>query len=121
MSHIRPIQFTADMQIGDFPNDGIEALAFGQARTLYLGVEKDSHKQARIFSLQMHSEFWQSDEFAVVTKFALKLPVFESGNHPLTAWTTTKHLMVENFCWWPLETMKPCGWWICLAKKIRLY
>jgi hypothetical protein len=83
MTHIRPIQFTADMQIGNFPNDGVEALAFGQDRTLYLGIEKDSNKQARIFSLQMHSEFWQSDEFAVVTNFALKLPSFASGNHPI--------------------------------------
>jgi hypothetical protein len=83
MTHIRPIQFTADMQIGNFPNDGVEALAFGQARTLYLGIEKDSNKHARIFSLQMHSEFWQSDEFAVVTNFALKLPSFASGNHPI--------------------------------------
>ena len=83
MTHIRPIQFPADLQIGDFPNDGVEALAFGQARTLYLGVEKDSNKQARIFSLQMHGEFWQSDEFAIVTKFNLKLPIFKSGNHPI--------------------------------------
>jgi hypothetical protein len=83
MTHIRPIQFTADMQIGNFPNDGVEALAFGQGRTLYLGIEKDSNKQARIFSLHMHSEFWQSDEFAVVTNFALRLPSFDSGNHPI--------------------------------------
>lgn len=83
MTHIRPIQFTADMQIGDFPNDGVEALAFGQARTLYLGIEKDSHKKARIFSLHMDPEFWQSDDFAVVTNFALKLPLFESGSHPI--------------------------------------
>ncbi|GAC20041.1 hypothetical protein [Paraglaciecola arctica] len=83
MTHVRPIQFTAEMQIGDFPNDGVEGLAFGQARTLYLGIEKDSTKQARVFSLQMHSEFWQSDEFAVVTAFDLKLPIFDSGNHPI--------------------------------------
>lgn len=83
MTHIRPIQFTADMQIGDFPNDGIEALAFGQDRILYLGVEKDSKKQARVLSLHMDSEFWLTDEFAVVAKVALKLPVFESGNHPI--------------------------------------
>jgi hypothetical protein len=83
ITHIRPIQFTADMQIGDFPNDGVEALAFGQDRMLYLGIEKDSNKQARIFSLQMHSEFWQSNEFAAVTKLTLKLPGFESGNHPI--------------------------------------
>jgi hypothetical protein len=83
ITHIRPIQFTADMNIGDFPNDGLEALAFGQARTLYLGIEKDNNKQARIFSLQMNNDFWQTDEFAVVKKFALKLPVFDSGNHPI--------------------------------------
>jgi hypothetical protein len=83
ISHIRPIQFTANMQIGDFPNDGVEALAFGQSRILYLGVEKDSHKKARIFSLQVNDEFWQTDEFAVVTEFALKMPVFDKGNHPI--------------------------------------
>jgi hypothetical protein len=83
MTHIRPIQFTADMQIGDFPNDGVEALAFGQDRTLYLGIEKDSKIQARVFSLKMDSEFWQTDEYAVVSTFALKLPVFDAGNHPI--------------------------------------
>tara|TARA_R110000751_G_C13795394_1_gene483461 strand:+ start:96225 stop:97361 length:1137 start_codon:yes stop_codon:yes gene_type:complete len=83
MTHVRPIQFSADMQIGDFPNDGVEALAFGQDRTLYLGVEKDNKKQARVLSIQMHSDFWQSDEFAAVTAFDVKLPVFDSGNHPI--------------------------------------
>jgi len=83
MTHIRPIQYTAEMQIGDFPNDGVEALAFGQGRTLYLGIEKDKNKRARVFSLLMGSDFWQTEEFAVVSEFHLKLPVFESGNHPI--------------------------------------
>jgi hypothetical protein len=83
ITHIRPIQFTADMKIGNFPNDGVEAITFGQSRNLYIGIEKDSNKQARIFSLQMHNEFWQSDEFAVVNKFAVRLPTFKSGNHPI--------------------------------------
>lgn len=83
MTHIRPIQFTAGMQIGDFPNDGVEALAFGQTRTLYLGIEKDLNQHARIFSLQMNNKFWQSDEFASVTSFSLKLPIFDGGNHPI--------------------------------------
>ena len=83
MTHIRPIQFSSDMQIGNFPNDGVEALAFGKNRTLYLGVEKDSQKQARIFSLNMLHDFWTSDDFALVNKFALKLPTFKSGNHPI--------------------------------------
>lgn len=83
MTHIRPIQFATTMQVGDFPNDGIEALAFGQQRTLYLGIEKDANKQARIFSLKMGSEFWQSSDFAVVTESPAKLPKFEAGNHPI--------------------------------------
>lgn len=83
MTHIRPIQFTTDMQIGDFPNDGVEGLTFGQGRTLYLGVEKDSKAQARVFSLNLDSGFWQSDEFALVTSFPLKLPTFDIGNHPI--------------------------------------
>ncbi|MGS2722016.1 hypothetical protein [Paraglaciecola aestuariivivens] len=83
MTHIRPIQFSANMQIGDFPNDGLEALAFGQQRTLYLGIEKDSQKQARIFSLHMHQDFWLSDDFIQVTETTAQLPRFESGNHPI--------------------------------------
>lgn len=83
MTHIRPIQYTAEMQIGDFPNDGVEALAFGQGRTLYLGIEKDINKQARVFSLHLDNQFWQTDEFATVSTVAVKLPVFESGNHPI--------------------------------------
>ncbi|WP_299083508.1 hypothetical protein [uncultured Paraglaciecola sp.] len=83
ITHIRPLQFSAEMQIGNFPNDGVEALAFGQNRILYLGIEKDTHKQARIFSLQMTNDFWQSDEFAPLSKFNVKLPEFKSGNHPI--------------------------------------
>lgn len=83
ITHIRPIQFAQDMQIGDFPNDGIEALAFGKDRTLYLGIEKDQHKKARVFSLQLGGSFWQSDDFALVQEVHLKLPEFKSGNHPI--------------------------------------
>ncbi len=82
-THVRPIQFAPSMQVGDFPNDGLEALAFGQQRTLYLGLEKDSQKQARIFSLQLDSQFWQTDDFAMVTESKAKLPKFDSGNHPI--------------------------------------
>jgi hypothetical protein len=83
ITHIRPIQFSTEMQIGDFPNDGIEALAFGQDRMLYLGIEKDTNKQARILSLSMDETFWQSTDFAAVAEVAAKLPLFESGNHPI--------------------------------------
>jgi hypothetical protein len=83
MTHIRPLQFSPDMNIGNFPNDGVEALTFGQNRTLYLGIEKDTNKQAQIFSLHLHSDFWSSDKFAQVSKVALKLPKFNGGNHPI--------------------------------------
>jgi hypothetical protein len=83
MTHVRPIQYTRSMQVGNFPNDGIEALAFGQNRTLYLGLEKDINKQARVFTVHMDNQFWLSDDFAQVSEPKLKLPQFEHGNHPI--------------------------------------
>ena len=48
MTHVRPLQFSPDMAVGDFPNDGIEGMTFAigapdtmaVSRTLYLGLEK---------------------------------------------------------------------------------
>jgi hypothetical protein len=83
MTHIRPLQYDHEFAVGDSPNDGIEALAFGPNRILYLGLERDSHKQARVFTLNMTDDFWQSDEFAPVTDAKLNLPKFDKGNHPI--------------------------------------
>jgi hypothetical protein len=83
ITHIRPLQFTEQMQIGDTPNDGIEAMAFAQNRTLYLGLERDKQKNARIFSLNVASDFWQTTDFATVHDAQLKLPKFAKGNHPI--------------------------------------
>ncbi|WP_158965549.1 hypothetical protein [Paraglaciecola sp. L3A3] len=83
ITHIRPIQFNDKMAVGNFPNDGIEALTFGKNRTLYLGIEKDSAKKARIFSLQLDETFWQTDDFAAVSEVMVKLPIFKGGNHPI--------------------------------------
>lgn len=83
MTHIRPLQYASEFQVGNSPNDGIEAMAFGANRTLYLGLEKDSKKQARIFSLNMTADFWQRDDFAPVSEPSLKLPTFSRGNHPI--------------------------------------
>ena len=91
MTHVRPIQFSPEMKVGDFPNDGLEALTFGKDRTLYLGLEKDSAKQARIFSLNMDEEFWQSNDFAPVQALELKLPTFDQGNHPINGMTYYQH------------------------------
>lgn len=83
VSHIRPLQFSEQMQVGNTPNDGIEAMAFGKNRTLYLGLERDSRKKARIFTLHMPSDFWHSEDFAQPQDARLKLPEFNKGNHPI--------------------------------------
>lgn len=83
MTHVRPLQYAAEFKVGNSPNDGIEAMAFGKNRMLYLGLEKDSNKQARVFSLQMNADFWQSTDFASVKEPKLKLPKFAQGNHPI--------------------------------------
>jgi hypothetical protein len=83
ISNVRPLQFAADFNVGNFPNDGIEGLAFGQNNQLYLALEKDQQKQARIFSVQTGQDFWSTDDFAPVADPELFLPKFSSGNHPL--------------------------------------
>jgi hypothetical protein len=83
MTHARPLQFAAEMAVGNFPNDGIEAMAFGPKRNLYIGLEKDKSGQARIFSLLMGADFWQSKEFAKVEDAKLKLPQFAQAGHPI--------------------------------------
>ncbi|MFT4994955.1 MAG: hypothetical protein ACI965_001997 [Paraglaciecola sp.] len=91
ISHVRPIQFSADMHIGDFPNDGLEALTFGTGRSLYLGLEKDSRDQARIFSLKIDAAFWQNIDFAPVREVKLRLPKFDQGNHPINGMAYYQH------------------------------
>jgi hypothetical protein len=83
MTHVRPLQFSASYEVGDFANDGIEGLAFGKDNTLYLGLEKDSKGHARIFSLPLSNNFWQSDDFAPVVDSNVVLPTFEKGAHPI--------------------------------------
>ncbi|GAA0853999.1 hypothetical protein [Aliiglaciecola litoralis] len=85
MTHARPIQYDPVFNLGDFPNDGVEGLAFGQDNILYLGVEKDAKGHARIFSLQINDDFWLSDEFAAVSDPQLFIPTYDSGNHPVNA------------------------------------
>ena len=83
MTHVRPIQYPLDYAVGDFPNDGIESLAFDKSGNLYLGLEKDNAGQPRIFSVKISEAFWQESDFAAVHDPELLLPIFESGNHPI--------------------------------------
>jgi hypothetical protein len=83
MTHVRPLKFNASFNVGNFSNDGIEAMAFGQNNVLYLGLEKDSKSSARIFSLQVRKDFWQSDDFIQVLDTQVMLPEFKKGQHPI--------------------------------------
>jgi hypothetical protein len=83
MTHVRPLQYQPKFNVGNAPNDGIEGLAMSSDRTLYLGLEKDAEGQPRIFSTTINSHFWSTDAFVEVDAPNLKLPKFESGNHPI--------------------------------------
>ncbi|GGW91904.1 hypothetical protein [Alteromonas halophila] len=91
MTHVRPVQFALRDDVGDFPNDGIEGMALSDNNTLYLGLEKDSQGQPRIFSVIMDEAFWETDEFARVIDSQLSLPVFTRGNHPINGLTWYRH------------------------------
>ena len=93
ITHVRPIKFADTFEVGNYPNDGIEGLAMGPDRTLYLALEKDSHKQPRIFSLVLNEDFWASESFAEVSDPKLRLPQFDSGNHPING---MDYLMAED-------------------------
>jgi hypothetical protein len=83
MTHVRPLQFPLSLNVGNFPNDGIEGMAMASDGTLYLGLEKDTAGQPRIFTVNLSETFWDSNDFAVVESPELKLPTFSQGSHPI--------------------------------------
>lgn len=85
VTHVRPVQFAAEAQVGDFPNDGIEGLAFANDNRLLLGLEKDANGQPRVFEINVDDSFWQKSGFAKVHDSQLLLPNFEQGSHPINA------------------------------------
>ena len=93
MTHVRPLQFSASYDIGDFANDGIEGLAYGKDNTLYLGLEKDNKGLARIFSLPLNEKFWESEAFAPVVDTEVVLPSFTKGRHPING---MDYISVDN-------------------------
>ena len=82
MSRVRPLQFSRQMKVGDFPNDGIEGMALAPNGTLYLALEKDSEGQPRIFSVTMDDDFWDTTDFISVDEPAIQMPQWQQGNHP---------------------------------------
>jgi hypothetical protein len=87
MTHVRPLQFPASFNVGNFPNDGIEGIAMSADGTMYLGLEKDIAGQPRIFSVNIDDDFFSTTDFAVVKEPKLLLPKFSSGNHPINGLT----------------------------------
>jgi hypothetical protein len=85
VTHVRPVQFPAAAEVGDFPNDGIEGLTFTKDNRLLLGLERDANKQPRVFEISVDDSFWQESGFAQVRDSQLLLPSFEQGNHPINA------------------------------------
>jgi hypothetical protein len=87
MTHVRPLQFPASFNVGNFPNDGIEGIAMAADGTMYLGLEKDIAGQPRIFSVNIDDDFFSTTDFAMVKEPKLLLPKFSSGNHPINGLT----------------------------------
>lgn len=86
MTHARALQYSPEMQVGNFPNDGIEGMTFGRDRQLYLGLEKDANYHARVFSIEVTDEFWITQDFAPVSDLKLDVPVFDDQRpHPINA------------------------------------
>lgn len=116
VTHVRPLQFDKTFAVGDFPNDGLEGLAFGQNQTLYLAMEKDKRNQARIFSLNISDNFWLSTDFAKVSDPQLSLPKFDQGAHPING---LDYLAVPNHPGYLIAAARNDDqlWFIDLAKK----
>ena len=83
LTHVRPLKYQPEYVVGDFPNDGIEGLAFANDRWLYLALEKDKHHRARIFRIKMDDNFWLSAGFVNVDDPQLSLPEGDAGEFPL--------------------------------------
>lgn len=84
VSGVRAVQFDSNDQVGNFPNDGIEGLAFGRNNRLYMGLEKDKNSQPRIFYVDITPDFFTlTDTFIAAKDAELALPGFTKGNHPI--------------------------------------
>ena len=70
---VRAVQFPVDSEVGNFANDGIEGLAMVD-NTLFLGLEKNTNNQARVFSTQLDASFWQTEDFIAVKDTNIDFP-----------------------------------------------
>lgn len=80
---VRPVQFPNSAKVGNFPNDGIEGLAFDDSGNLYLALEKNQANKPMIFQTPYTANFWATENFVEVTDTGLELPPIDDENHPL--------------------------------------
>lgn len=80
---VRPVQFPKAANVGNFPNDGIEGLAFDNAGNLYLGLEQNAANAPMIFKTTYDSSFWQQEGYVNVQDTAFMLPVPDEKDHPI--------------------------------------
>lgn len=80
---VRPVQFPASANVGNFPNDGIEGLALDDQGNLYLGLEQNQANAPMIFKVAYDKQFWQVDDYVKVVDSGLLLPVPDNKDHPI--------------------------------------
>ena len=80
---VRPVQFPADANVGNLPNDGIEGLAIDDHQNLYLGLEKNMAGLPAIFKTRLTPDFWTRDNFIKVIDANLSLPDLDDRGHPI--------------------------------------
>ena len=80
---VRPVQFPADANVGNLPNDGIEGLAIDDHQNLYLGLEKNMAGLPAIFKTRLTPDFWTRDNFIKVIDANLTLPDLDDRGHPI--------------------------------------
>lgn len=80
---VRPVQFPESAKVGNFPNDGIEGLAFDNAGNLYLGLEQNAANAPMIFKTPHDNSFWQQDGYVTVQDTGFVLPVPDNKDHPI--------------------------------------
>ncbi len=80
---VRPVQFPKAANVGNFPNDGIEGLAFDNAGNLYLALEQNSANAPMIFKTPYSNDFWQQDSYVKVQDTGFVLPVPDNKDHPI--------------------------------------
>ncbi len=110
---VRAVQFDPKDNIGNSPNDGIEGLV-ATASKLYLGLEKDNHNQAQLFTIDYSFDFWEHDEFAEAKNKRVNFPNYDLNRpNPINA--------IELFQWrgktWLIAAARNDNelWWVDLS------